>query len=132
MKELNLIKSKYIGKFDIEVNKYLTYTQIQQIINACEKMDTWAEREQCIDMLILYHTTNIEKEKIEEIGHDKLLQSGLIDEVKKEIINLDTLYCAIDYNESLERNIIKLAKQIPTLNSKLKEVMEKNAKINKK
>ena len=132
MKELNLIKSKYIRKFDIEVNRYLTYAQIQQIINACEKMDTWSEREQCIDMLILYHATNIGKEKLEEINHDKLLQSGLIDEVKKEIVNLDTLYYAIDYNESLERNIIKLAKQIPTLNSQLKEVMEKNVKINKK
>ena len=65
---------------DFAVNRYLTYAQIQQIVNAVEKAaqtdDGWATRETNIDMLVLYHATNLGKEKLEEIGHETLLQSS--------------------------------------------------------
>ena len=81
----------YSQKYDININRYLTYAQIQQIVNAIEAAsesdDSWSTRQTNIDMLVLFHATDIGKEKLEEIGHEALLTCGLIDEVNNTIDN---------------------------------------------
>ena len=111
----------YLEDYDITVNKYLTYAQIQQIANAVvaasanDADDTWANRETNIDMLMLYHATDIGKEKLEEIGHDNLLTSGLIDAVRYRIENLYDINEAIDYIENNQRAINKMLKSLPKI-----------------
>ena len=53
------------------------------------------------------------KEKLEEIGHDNLLTSGLIDAVRYRIENLYDINGAIDYIENNQRAINKLLKSLP-------------------
>ena len=119
MKEIKGNQTVYLEDYDITVNKYLTYAQIQQIANAVvaasvnDADDTWANRETNIDMLMLYHATDIGKEKLEEIGHDVLLTSGLIDAVRYRIENLYSVDDAIDYIENNQRAINKLLKSLP-------------------
>ena len=119
---------------DFAVNRYLTYAQIQQIVNAVEKAaqtdDSWATRETNIDMLVLYHATNLGKEKLEEIGHKTLLQSGLIDNVKAQIVNYHQLKEALDFTESLPRAVYKLISQLPKVldNDVFKSAMKKYGK----
>ena len=119
MKEIKGNQTCYLEDYDITVNKYLTYAQIQQIANAVvassvnDSDDTWANRETNIDMLVLYHATDIGKEKLEEIGHDALLTSGLIDAVGHCIENLYSVDDAIDYIENNQRAINKLLKSLP-------------------
>ena len=119
---------------DFAVNRYLTYAQIQQIVNAVEKAaqtdDSWATRETNIDMLVLYHATNLGKEKLEEIGHETLLQSGLIDNVKAQIVNYHQLKEALDFTESLPRAVYKLISQLPKVldNDVFKAAMKKYGK----
>ena len=119
MKEIKGNQTVYLEDYDITVNKYLTYAQIQQIANAVvaasvnDSDDTWANRETNIDMLMLYHATDIGKEKLEEIGHDNLLTSGLIDAVRYRIENLYDINGAIDYIENNQRAINKLLKSLP-------------------
>ena len=119
MKESNGNQTVYLEDYDITVNKYLTYAQIQQIANAVvaasvnDADDTWANRQTNIDMLMLYHATDISKEKLEEIGHDTLLTSGLIDAVRYRIENLYSVNDAIDYIENNQRAINKLLKSLP-------------------
>lgn len=119
MKEIKGNQTVYLEDYDITVNKYLTYAQIQQIANAVvatsvnDSDDTWANRETNIDMLMLYHATDISKEKLEEIGHDALLTSGLIDSVQFRIENYHEIYEAIDYIENNQRAINKLLKSLP-------------------
>ena len=119
MKEIKGDQTVYLEDYDITVNKYLTYAQIQQIANAVveasanDSEDTWANRETNIDMLMLYHATDIGKEKLEEIGHDVLLTSGLIDAVRYRIENLYSVDDAIDYIENNQRAINKLLKSLP-------------------
>lgn len=122
MKEIEIITPVYLEEFDINVNSYLTYYQIQQIVNAVIKFDKWAERKQNIDLLVLYYTTDIGKDKIEEFGHDVLLQSGLIDEVKTQIKNVGQIYEAIEYTESTQRALSQILKQLPELSKKLEKV----------
>ena len=119
MKEIKGNQTVYLEDYGITVNKYLTYAQIQQIANAVvaasvnDSDDTWANRETNIDMLVLYHATDIGKEKLEEIGHDALLTSGLIDAVRHRIENIYSVNDAIDYIENNQRAINKLLKSLP-------------------
>ena len=119
MKEIKGNQTVYLEDYDITVNKYLTYAQIQQIANAVvaasvnDSDDTWANRETNIDMLMLYHATDIGKEKLEEIGHDTLLTSGLIEAVRYRIENLYNVDDAIDYIENNQRAINKMLKSLP-------------------
>ena len=119
MKEIKGNQTVYLEDYDVTVNKYLTYAQIQQIANAVvaasvnDADDTWANRQTNIDMLMLYHATDIGKEKLEEIGHDNLLTSGLIDAVRYRIENIYSVNDAIDYIENNQRAINKLLKSLP-------------------
>ena len=119
MKEIKGNQTVYLEDYDITVNKYLTYAQIQQIANAVvaasvnDSDDTWANRQTNIDMLMLYHVTDIGKEKLEEIGHDTLLTSGLIEAVRYRIENLYNVDDAIDYIENNQRAINKMLKSLP-------------------
>ena len=121
MKEIKGNQTVYLEDYDITVNKYLTYAQIQQIANAVvassvnDSDDTWANRETNIDMLMLYHATDIGKEKLEEIGHDVLLTSGLIESVRCCIENLYDVDDAINYIEDNQRAIGKLLKSLPKI-----------------
>lgn len=121
MKEIKGNQTVYLEDYDITVNKYLTYAQVQQIANAVvaasanDADDTWANRETNIDMLVLYHATDIGKEKLEEIGHDALLTSGLIDAVRYRIENLYDINEAIDYIENNQRAINKMLKSLPKI-----------------
>ena len=135
MKEIKGNQTVYLEDYDVTVNKYLTYAQIQQIANAVvaasanDSDDTWANRETNIDMLMLYHATDIGKGKLEEIGHDALLTSGLIEAVRCCIENLYNVDEAIDYIENNQRAINKMLKSLPKIleDSKgLQDLMKKH------
>ena len=110
------LKEKVIHSttYDINIRQYLTYAQIQQIVNAVEMAskedDSWSARQTNIDMLVLLHATDIGKEKLEEVGHEMFVISGLMDCVRDNVINIDEVYNALDYTESLTRAGYKLLK----------------------
>ena len=77
---------------------------------ASKEDDSWSARQTNIDMLVLMHTTDIGKEKLEEVGHEMFVMSGLMDCVRDNVINIDEVYNALDYTESLTRAGYKLLK----------------------
>ena len=115
MTEIKEKEKIYLDEFDIHVNPYLTYDQIEQIVKVLKSEDEWMFYQQNIDMLILFHVTDLGKERIEELGHEILLTSGLIDAVKKEIINIDQLYQAIEYTQSTQRALAQILKELPKI-----------------
>ena len=131
-------KTHYIVEFDINVNDYLTYAEVQQIVNAVEAQgrenDTWADRQTNIDMLVLFHATNIGKDKLEELGHEALLTSGVIDAVNNHVANLCQIYEAIGFTESMRRAgtkfIVQLGKMLESDN--FKKVLDLYGKQTKK
>lgn len=122
MKEIKSIPIIHLNGFNIEVNPYLTYAQIQNIVNAVCQFEDWADREQNIDILLLYHATSLTKEEIEEYGHELLLQSGLIDRVKANVKNFGQIREAIAYTQSVEKSLAAISKQLP----KIVEDVKKN------
>lgn len=126
---MNEIKSKgscYLDEFDINVNYYLTYAQIQQIVDSTAKLNSWSEREQNIDMLMLLHATDIGADILEQVGHDLLLQSGLIDTVRNHICNLSDIYKALNYTQSTERALAEIGKRLPEYFKPLKKAVDRH------
>ena len=128
MKEIKAMDKVYLEEFDVYVNPYLTYAQIQAIVNGVKGLDSWAEREQNIDMCVLAFATDIPTEKLEELGHDALLQSGLISAVCGEIKNLFSVYEAIEYTESTKRALAQIIKALPKYQEQLDAVVKKYGK----
>lgn len=112
MNELKKPENVYLGKYDISVKPYLSYDEIQVILNAVEQFDTWLERQTNIDVLMLYFCTDIGKDKIEEIGHELLLSSGLIDDVRREVTNMNEVYAGLAYNDSISREMKLIMKDL--------------------
>lgn len=133
MKAIKNLDPIYLEQYDVKVNPHLTYAQIQAIVNSLSEVgDTWAERQQNIDMLILAMATDMKPEELEEIGHETLLRSGLIDMVRRYIYNMYDLETAIKYHESTERAVKEFGK---ALKSKLDSIdmkeLEKYAGLQK-
>lgn len=114
-----------LENYGITVNKYLTYAQVQQIVNSALHCESWAEQQQTIDMLMLYHAANIPLEELEELGHDKLLQSGLIDVVKENVRNYYQIFDGIKYTTSTNRALGQIFKQISELLPTLEKVVKR-------
>lgn len=112
MNELVIKDTIYLDKYDVHVTPLLTYIQIQQIINAVIKYDNWAERQQDIDLLVLYHATDLTKENIEKSGHELLYKCGLINDVKACIENYGLIQEGIEYTESTVRALSQVLKEI--------------------
>lgn len=121
MKELKGLKEKYLENYDIEVKQYLTLAQIQEIINAVLKVETFEERENIIDYFLLVFMTNIGKEKIDELGPDIFIESGLMDEVKNSIKNINKLFEGIIYHESTGKALRTLSNSLPMYLEKMKK-----------
>ena len=132
MKEIKAMDKVYLGEFDVYVNPYLTYAQIQAIVNGVKSLDSWAEREQNIDMCVLAFATDIPTEKLEEFGHDALLQSGLINAVMLEIKNLRNVYEAIEYTESIKCLLTQVIKNLPDYQKQLDAMVKKYGNATKK
>ena len=132
MKELKPIEKIYLEDYDVYVNPYLTYAQIQQIVNSMSLDWKWAEGQINLDALVLYHATNLSKEEIEGIEHDLLFSSGLIEAVYKSIRNLDQLKNALDYKQSFARGMTQLMKNLPKMIKPLKEAVDKHERSIKK
>lgn len=132
MKEIKAMDKVYLEEYDVYVNPYLTYAQIQAIVNGVKGLDGWAEREQNIDMCVLAFATDIPTEKLEELGHDALLQSGLINAVCGKIKNLFNVYEAIEYTESTKRALAQIIKALPKYQEQLDAVVKKYGNLTKK
>lgn len=127
MKEIKAMDKIYLKDYDVHVNPYLTYAQIQAIVNAVKQFNTWSARQQNIDMLVLHYATDIDKDELENYGHEHWLESGLIEEVDNRVRNIVEVYEALRYEESPMRVIMQIAKEMPEFSKKVDEVM-KNAK----
>lgn len=132
MKEIKSINKIYLDEFDIYVEPYLTYDQIQKISESIVTQEDWAVRQQTMDMLILYYATDISKEEMEQVGHDDLLKSGIIDAVKNSIKNLNQVQEAIDYIQSPIKALKQFSDKLPELKKSLQEVINNGRTNNKR
>ena len=122
----------YLGEYDIHVNKYLSYAQIQQIVDTLEQLakeksiigrpcDYWAARQQHIDMMVLAQATDIPEETLKEKSiHTVFQNNGIIDAVKANIINYNQLEEAIQYTEKWDKTLTKIVNSFTTLLEKNK------------
>ena len=130
MKEIKR-KIHYNEEFDININYYLTYAEIQAIADSVVKLESWAERQTNIDMLVLKYATDIPMEVLQEKGHDILLTSGLSEDVMCSVKNIDQLYEAISYATSMNKFIGDVIKLWPKYQKQIEGVIKDGAKRKK-
>lgn len=124
MKELK--KNVYYSeKYDININTFLTYAQIQKIIETTMKYKTWAERRTNIDMMILCYATDIGVKKVQEIGIDAFIESGLIDEVYTKVENHYEIFDGLEYHESVAKALFELSEKLPEIKENLSKELNK-------
>ena len=112
----------HLDEFDIDVNRYLTYAQIQNIINGTNdilntegknskgetiKFNSWADKQQSIDMLVLLHATNLTEEELKQ-SHSVFLQSGIIDAVRGCIENYWQIEEAFEYTNGTKATVLSI------------------------
>ena len=128
MKEIKKVESVKILDGAIEVKPYLSYSEVQAIVNAVIKnvnpASDWAERQETIDVCVLGFATSLSKEEIDEIGHQMLLETGIIEAVRNAIHNYDDIQKALDYMESVPRALQMIAKELPELIKPLEKVIK--------
>ena len=122
MKMNESVASVYLEDYDIHVNTYLTYAQIQQIVNSTlslgkmkaengRLLNSWADRQQNIDMMVLLQATDI-TEADWNTPHSVFLQSGLIDAVKRHIFNYNQIEEAFKYQERWDKVVTEIADRV--------------------
>lgn len=116
----------HLEQYGVDARRYLSYAEIQTIADGCVELQTWSERQQNIDMLVLHFAAGIPVEELEKNGHDYYLQSGMIDAVSACVVNIFEVDTAIKFAESPIRLLSQLAKEMPEFSRKVDEVM-KNA-----
>lgn len=124
MKELNVCEF-YSEKYDITIKNFLTYAQIQKIINTTLQYKTWSERKTNIDMMILCYVTNIGVDKIQEIGIDEFVESGLMNEVYNAVNNIYEIYRGLEYHESVAKALFELSEKLPEIKNTLQKELKK-------
>lgn len=111
---INIETSKtYLKDYDISVKHYLTYAQIQRITEEVIKLSSWAERQEMIDYMVMCYVTTEDRGSIDKVSSDEIVNSGLIEAIKKEVYNYYLIDKAIAYEESLGKQFNKLLAQLP-------------------
>lgn len=128
MNELKVMDSVHLEKYGVDAKRYLTYAEIQSIVDTTKTLDSWSERQTNIDMCVLMYATDMSIEDIERIGHDALLQSGLIDEVKNALYNYVDIMDALEYTESTKRALAQIIRKLPEYTKQFEDVMAKSGK----
>lgn len=121
MKELK-IKTIHDNEYDIEINSFLSATQIDKIAQAVIKLETYLEREQMICYLVLNYCTNMDKTIIEDTDPDVIMRSGLWEAVKNTVYNFYAIEDAIKFYESPVRMLVEIADVLPDLTKQLQGV----------
>lgn len=121
MKELK-IKTIHDNEYDVEINSFLSATQIDKIAQTVVKLETYLEREQMICYLVLNYCTDMDKTIIEDTDPDVIMQSGLWEAVKDTVYNFYAIEDAIKFYESPVRMLVEIADVLPDLTKQLQGV----------
>ena len=127
MKELTIETTDRLkDKFGIDsVKVYLTYSQIQNIINTVMQYQTWAERQTVIDTMVICYTTDLPQKEVEEKGIDYFVQIGLVNWLHYTVDNYDDIFEGLKYHESVGKAVLELSKNIPQIKEAIMNELHK-------
>lgn len=127
MKELGIkTTDALMDEFGLaEVKRYLTYSQIQNIINTVMQYQTWAERQTIIDEMVICYTTDLTQKEVEEKTMDYFVQCGLVDYLHYTVENYFDIFEGLKYHESVGKALMELSKNIPQIKEAIMSELQK-------
>lgn len=134
MKGIKSCEKVYLEDYGVHVNPYLTYDQIGVISEAMHQFETWPERMVQRDMLVLLLATDVDRTPVEEGSenvklthtHEEYLTSGLLDAVRKSIVNFDDIDKALAYMESTSKAITQILRRLPDYIKPFEKIVKKH------
>lgn len=126
MKEMVMPDKIHSLEFDIDIVQYLTMAQIQVIINKMLEHENVIDRQIIKDMLTVQMCTNIEI--VDDLDYNLVCQSGLLEEVKKIVVNYNDIDYFISKTETIEHIFSKFLGDIYKLSEKAVDKLPKNNK----
>lgn len=99
LKDKNMI---YLQDYDIKIKKYLTKEEIELIAEEMLRYEKLTERNYIKNILLCKIATDIPESFNYEEDYEKLILNGIIDEICKNIININDIDTYVKYVESAE------------------------------
>lgn len=99
LKDKNMI---YLQDYDIKIKKYLTKEEIELIAEEMLRYEKLTERNYIKNILLCKIATDIPESFNYEEDYEKLILNGIIDEICKNIININDIDAYVKYVESAE------------------------------
>lgn len=133
MKELKKAERIYLEEFDINVDTYLSLSDIMNIVHGALGYSNLVERDVFIAMVTLQCATDISENEIDALDEDLIFTSGLVDAVVGCIANYNLIdfyinkYEGMDYKiaefiEVLNQSISDMGNNMPDLNNLINEL----------
>lgn len=109
--------------------KFLTYTELSTIINACLETDDLLLRQMIKDMFVLKYCTDLDiPDEVESDLYDKYVEDGTISEIAINVRNYNDIDTIINQYESPNRVIAEFVDMATAAMNKLTESIPKNTK----
>lgn len=113
-----------IKLYDFEVSQWMPFAVIDEIAKMVVSESNYENRQQLIVYLVLKNATNLSEEVIDNLNVNKLIVSGVWEEIKGSIKNFYEISDAIRHYESVPQILADLAKAIPNALEQGKEKFE--------
>ena len=99
LKDKNMI---YLQDYDIKIKKYLTKEEIELIAEEMLRYEKLTERKYIKNIILCKLATDIPEDFNYEEDYEKLILNGIIDEICKNIMNINDVDTYVKYVESAE------------------------------
>lgn len=130
MKNIEFPDTYYSEKFDIEIEPYIPSDLVVDIAETALTMENPMEQEICIAVNVLRECTDINVDDyLDNLDVDKILYTGLWDEVKSHIKNVHDIYIYIGKKEDVGVAIarflnVTLPEFLDSISNKLDEYLD--------
>lgn len=109
--------------------KFLAYTEMSTIINACLETDDLLLRKMIKDMFVLKYCTDLDiPDEIESDLYDKYVEDGTVSEISVNVKNYNLIDTIIAEYESPNRVIAEFVDMATTAMNKLTDSIPKNTR----
>lgn len=105
---------------------YLTFSEMKEIVVACKNMKDFLDRKFIKDIYLIKFTTDIDmKDETSSSDYDKYVADGTVDDIYKQVNNLDVLDAAIKDSLSVENTAMKAEKSFEGFLDNIEKSLDK-------
>jgi len=131
MKELKMPEMVELTEFDIKVRPYLLFEECYDIAVHTSTFDNYLDKQVARDCSVLKFATDMTEEDLKKYMYSELYNSGLVEQVRKTVVNFDDIYKIESDLNSLENRATILMDTITHFLVEVEKKLPKKLSIDK-